>query len=81
MPGYESSGWTGVGVPKNTPPDIVEKLNKEIIAALADSTVRTRLANLGGIPMVLSPTEFGRLIADETEKMAKVIRAANIKLE
>jgi tripartite-type tricarboxylate transporter receptor subunit TctC len=81
VPGYESSGWTGVGVPKNTPPDIVEKLNKEIVAALADSTVRTRLANLGGMPMALSPTEFGKMIAGETEKMAKVIRTANISLE
>jgi tripartite-type tricarboxylate transporter receptor subunit TctC len=79
VPGYESSGWTGAGVPKNTPPEIVEKLNKEIIAALFDSTVRTRLADLGGIPMAMSPADFGKLIAEETERWAKVIRAGNIK--
>ena len=79
VPGYESSGWTGAGVPKNTPPEIVEMLGKEIAAALADSAVKTRLANLGGIPMAMSSPEFGQFIAQETGKWARVIRAGNIK--
>ena len=77
--GYESSFWTGVGTPKNTPAEIVEKLNKEINAGLADPKIEKRLADLGGTPLVGSPADFGKLIADETEKWAKVIRAANIK--
>ena len=79
--GYEASQWTGIGAPKNTPADIVDKLNKEINAALADPKMKARLADLGGVVLVGSPAEFGRLIADETEKWAKVIRAANIKAE
>jgi tripartite-type tricarboxylate transporter receptor subunit TctC len=79
--GYESSGWAGIGAPKNLPPDIIEKLNQEINAALADPKVKARLADLVAAPLVLSPADFGKLIADETGKWAKVIRTANIKAE
>src|SRR5207237_56527 len=79
VPGYEASNWYGVGVPRNTPADIVEKLNKEINAAFADPKMKARLADLGGTPLAGSPSDFGRLIASETEKWGKVIRAANIK--
>ena len=81
LPGYEASPWYGVGVPKNTPAEIVDKLNEAINAGLADPTIKARLADLGGVPMPMSPADFGKLIADETEKWAKVIRAANIKPE
>jgi tripartite-type tricarboxylate transporter receptor subunit TctC len=81
LPGYEASGWYGVGAPKNTPTEIVDKLNKEINAALANPKIKAQLADLGGIVLALSPAEFGKLIADETEKWGKVIRAANIKPE
>jgi tripartite-type tricarboxylate transporter receptor subunit TctC len=77
--GYEASGFGGVGAPKNTPPEIIEKLNKEINAALADPKLRARLADLGGTMLAGTPTDFGKLIADETEKWEKVIRTANIK--
>src|SRR5262249_23088651 len=79
VPGYEASYWTGIGAPKATPAEIVEKLNKEINADLADPNMKARVADLGGDVLALSPTDFGRLIADETEKWVKVIRAANIK--
>jgi tripartite-type tricarboxylate transporter receptor subunit TctC len=79
VPGYEASTWSGVGAPKATPAEIIEKLNKEINAALADHKVKARLADLGSTPFVGSATDFGKLIADETEKWAKVLRAANIK--
>jgi tripartite-type tricarboxylate transporter receptor subunit TctC len=81
VPGFEASVWQGVGAPKSTPLGIVEKLNREINAALADPKVRAQLANLGGTALALSPTELGALIAEETEKWATVIRAANIKAE
>ena len=81
VPGYEASTWLGVGVPKNTPAAIVERLNKEINAGLADPKIKARLADLGSSAVAGSPAEFGKLIADETEKWAKVIRAANIKPE
>ena len=81
VPGYEASGWYGIGAPKGTPVEIVEKLNKEINAALADPRIKVRLAELGGEPMPMSPGAFGKFIVDETEKWAKVIRAANIKAE
>jgi len=81
VPGYEVSTWIGVGAPKATPPEIVDKLNKEINAALADHKIKARLADLGSTPVVGSATDFGKLIADETEKWAKVIRAADIKAE
>jgi tripartite-type tricarboxylate transporter receptor subunit TctC len=81
VPGYEASNWYGIGAPKNTPTEIVDKLNREINAALAAPKLKARLADLGGLPMPMSPAEFGKFIADETEKWAKVIRAANIKPE
>ena len=71
----------GIGAPRNTPTDIIEKLNKEINAALADPKIKARLADLGATPFGGSPTEFGKHIAAETEKWAKVIRSANIKAE
>ena len=79
--GYELSAWCGVGVPKNTPVEIVERLNKEVNAALADPKMKARLAEMGGTVLAGSPADFGKLIADETEKWGKVIRAANIKAE
>jgi tripartite-type tricarboxylate transporter receptor subunit TctC len=81
LPGYESSQWYGIGSPKNTPAEIIDRLNREINAALADPKFRTRLIDLGGAPIVGSPADFGKLIAEETEKWAQVIRAANIKPE
>jgi tripartite-type tricarboxylate transporter receptor subunit TctC len=81
VPGYEASNWWGVGAPKNVPPEIIEKLNKEINAGLADPKIKARLADLGGVVLAGSPADFGRLIADETEKWGKVIRTANIKAE
>ena len=77
--GYEASTWWGVGAPRNTPVGVIGKLNREINEALADPQIKARLADLGGDVLALSPADFGRLIADETEKWAKVFRAANIK--
>jgi tripartite-type tricarboxylate transporter receptor subunit TctC len=79
VPGYEASGVYGVGAPKNTPREIIDKLNREINAALADAKMMLKLADLGGMILAGSPADFGKLIADETEKWGKVIRAANIK--
>jgi tripartite-type tricarboxylate transporter receptor subunit TctC len=81
VPGYEAVSWYGIGAPKKTPPEIVERLNKETNAALADPNLKARLADLGGTVLPLSPVRFGKLIADETEKWGKVIRAAGIKPE
>jgi tripartite-type tricarboxylate transporter receptor subunit TctC len=81
LPGYESSAWYGVSAPKGTPADIVERLNREINAGLSDPKLGARLVELGGVLMQGSSANFGKLIADETEKWAKVIRAANIKPE
>jgi tripartite-type tricarboxylate transporter receptor subunit TctC len=81
IPGYEADTWLGIGVPKNTPAEIVDKLNKEINAALADPKFKARVSDAGGVVLPGSPTDFARLIADETEKWSKVIRAANIKAE
>ncbi len=81
LPGYEASQWYGIGAPKSTPPEIVERLNRDINAGLADPKLKARLADLGGVPMPMSPAEFGKLVADETEKWGKVIRTANIKAE
>ena len=81
VPGYEASTWNGVGAPKSTPVEIISKLNDEINAALANPKMKAQLVDLGGVPMPMTPADFGRLIADETEKWAKVIRAANMKPE
>jgi tripartite-type tricarboxylate transporter receptor subunit TctC len=81
VPGYEPSAFWGIGAPRNTPAEIIDKLNKEVNAALADPKMRARLADLGSTVLAGSPSDFGRLIADETEKWGKVIRAANIKPE
>jgi len=81
VPGYEASSWQGVGAPKNTSAEIVDKLNKEINTVLADPKMRKRLAELGGTVLGGTPAEFGKFIADETEKWARVIKSANIKLE
>ena len=79
LPGYEVSVWFGVGAPKNTPAEIVDKLNKEINAGLADPKIKARLADLGNIGLALSPAEFGKLIADETEKWSKVVKFLGAK--
>ena len=79
VPGYEASSWTGIAAPKNTPAEIVDRLNKEINAALADPKMKAQFAALGAEPMPMTPTDFGKFIADETEKWGKVIRKANIK--
>jgi tripartite-type tricarboxylate transporter receptor subunit TctC len=81
LSGFEASVWLGIGVPKNTPAEIIDKLNKEINAGLADPQIKARFADLGSTVLPGSPADFGKLIADETEKWAKVIRAANIKAE
>ena len=81
LPGYEASSWDGIGAPANTPPEIVEILNKQVNAALADPTFKARLADLGAEPFAGSPAEFGKFIVDYTEKWGKVIRAAGIKAE
>jgi tripartite-type tricarboxylate transporter receptor subunit TctC len=81
VPGYEASGWQGIGAPRNTPADIVDRLNREVNAGLADPKMKSRLADLGGTVLAGSPAAFEKFIADETEKWAKVIRAANIKAE
>ena len=75
------SAWFGVGLPKGTPAEVINKINKEINAALADPKMMARFTELGGIAIGGSPADFGSLIADETEKWAKVVRAANIKAE
>ncbi|HZO48214.1 MAG TPA: tripartite tricarboxylate transporter substrate binding protein [Xanthobacteraceae bacterium] len=79
IPGYEVNAWYGVGAPKGTPAEIIDKLNREIGAALADPHLKARIVEFGGTPVAQSPAEFGKFIADETEKWSKVIRAANIK--
>ena len=81
VPGYEASTWWGVGAPRNTPAEIINMLNKEINAGLADPGLKARLADLGGTALPGSPADFGEFIAEETEKWAKVIRAANIKAD
>ena len=80
LPGYEASRLAGVGAPRSTPTEIIDRLNDEINAVLASPVMKARLADLGATPMPMTPADFGKLIADETEKWAKVIRAANIKL-
>ncbi len=79
VPGYEASQWYGVGAPKHTPTEIIEKLNKEVNAALADAKMKARLASVGGTALSGLPADFGKLIAEETEKWAKVIKFAGIQ--
>ena len=81
VPGYEASQWYGFAAPKNTPVEIVDRLNKEINAGIADPGMKARLAAIGGEPLPGSPADFGRLIAEETEKWGKVVRAAGLKPE
>jgi tripartite-type tricarboxylate transporter receptor subunit TctC len=81
VPGFEASAYFGVGAPKNTPPEVIEKLNKSINTSLADSKIKTRFAELGSTVVVSTPAEFGNLFASETEKWGNVIRTANIKPE
>jgi tripartite-type tricarboxylate transporter receptor subunit TctC len=79
LPGYEVSGWYGIGVPKGTTPEIAEKLNKEINAAVVESKMQDRLADLGAVATPMTPGEFGKFIADEVAKWAKVVKFAGIK--
>ena len=81
VPGYEASNWYGVGAPKATPAQIIDKLNKAISAGLADPNMKARFADLGGTVLPGSPADFGKLIADETEKWAKVVKFAGIKAD
>ena len=81
VPGYEISAWYGVGAPKGTPAEVIDKLNREINVILADPNAKARLADLGGTALVGSPADFGKYIADETEKWGKVIQALNIKAD
>jgi tripartite-type tricarboxylate transporter receptor subunit TctC len=81
VPGYEASAFYGMGAPKGTPPEIIDKLNKEINAALADPKIKARLAELGGILIPGTPADFGKLVAEETDKWAKVIKTGGVTLE
>jgi tripartite-type tricarboxylate transporter receptor subunit TctC len=81
VPGYEASTWNGVSAPKNTPPEIVARLNKEINAGLADPKMKARLAEMGAWPIPGSPADFSKLIDVEIDKWGKVIRAGNIKVQ
>jgi tripartite-type tricarboxylate transporter receptor subunit TctC len=81
LPGYEASSWNGLTAPKNTPPEIIEKLNREINAAMADPTVKSRIVDLGGPPIIGSPADFGKIIAEDTAKWAKVIQFSGAKAE
>jgi tripartite-type tricarboxylate transporter receptor subunit TctC len=81
VPGYEASFWTGIGAPKNTPAEVIEKLNTAVNVSIADANLETKLANFGGTVLAGSPADFGKLISDETEKWGKMIRVANIKLQ
>jgi len=81
VPGYEASAWYGIGAPKATPAEIVDKLNKEINAGLADPKMKARLADLGGTPFLGSPADFGKLIADDTEKWGKVVKFSGAKAD
>jgi tripartite-type tricarboxylate transporter receptor subunit TctC len=81
VPGYEASAWQGVGAPKNTPTEIIEKLNKEINAILADRETKRRLGDLGGVPMTMTPAEFGKFIVAETEKWGQVVKFAGAKVK
>jgi tripartite-type tricarboxylate transporter receptor subunit TctC len=81
VPGYEAIAWQGIGAPKNTPAGIIEKLNDQINASLADAKIKAQFADIGAMPMPMTPTAFGKFIADETRKWSKVIKVANIKVD
>ena len=81
VPGYEASGWFGLGTPRNTPAEIIQKLNTEVNSGLADPKIRARISDLGGTALPVSPAQFGELIAAETEKWGRVFRTGNIKAE
>jgi tripartite-type tricarboxylate transporter receptor subunit TctC len=81
IPGFEASLWLGLGAPRNTPPDVIGKLNTEINTALADTKMRTRLAGLGATVFPLSPSEFGKFVADDTEKWSKVVKFSGAKAD
>jgi tripartite-type tricarboxylate transporter receptor subunit TctC len=81
VPGYEASVWYGIAVPRGTPPEVVAKLNEGVNAVLANPKLKARMQELGGDPMPMTPDAFGKLVSDETQKWAKVIRGANIHLE
>ena len=79
VPGYEASGWFGLDAPKNTPTQIIDRLNKEVNATLVNPNMTARIADLGGVPMPMTPTDFGRFVAAETEKWGPVVKAVGIK--
>jgi tripartite-type tricarboxylate transporter receptor subunit TctC len=81
LPGYEARTWAGIGVPSGTPPDIIARISREINAGLADPTIKARLAEVGTVPMIFTPAEFGAYIAAESEKWAKVVKFASVKPE
>jgi tripartite-type tricarboxylate transporter receptor subunit TctC len=81
VPGYEVSVWNGISVPKGTPPEIIATLNRAVNEVLADPRLQARFAELGGAPMPMTPAQFGKLVADETAKWAKVVKLAGIKPE
>jgi tripartite-type tricarboxylate transporter receptor subunit TctC len=81
VPGYEASGWIGVGAPRNTPPEVIDRLNKEINAALDDPKIKARIVDLGNTVLSGSPADFGKLIAEETEKWAKVVKFSGAKAD
>jgi tripartite-type tricarboxylate transporter receptor subunit TctC len=81
VPGYEASGWFGIGAPRSTPAKIIDKLSNEVDVALAEPKVKAQLTDMGAVPMAMTPAEFGTFIAAETEKWGKVVRAANLKPE
>ena len=81
VPGYEASSWYGIGAPRTMPAEIIDKLNREINTGLADPKIKTRVADMAGTVLPGTPADFARLIADDTEKWGKVIRAANNKIE
>src|SRR5262249_53314284 len=78
LPGYAATTWTGIGAPRNTPSNVIDLLNKEINAGLADASMKAQFAELGHVPMPMAPAEFGRFVAAETEKWAPVVKAVGI---
>ena len=81
VPGYEAIVWDGLGAPAHTPPDIIDKINKEVNAILSEPETKARFADLGSEPMIMTPTEFGKFVAAEAQKWGKVVKSAGIKPE